>query len=182
MDAMEQATGLPLTKSGVQWIIGTGIGNETAQHARCRVEKRGRRWTLLPPLAIGLFSLLLSTTASLAQNVYSNGGPWIEVFPKNKDAKVFYKLCSPVDQCSTSKIIAPNESSYALLLFESRGNFACGDLYVKANLVDANGIAIDWTNDRGFLGAGGKTIMGLSRVYKKFNTIGDLMGSCSNFK
>lgn len=49
--AMAQATGLPLTKTELQWILGTGIGTETAQYSRCRIEKRGRRWTLLPPQA-----------------------------------------------------------------------------------------------------------------------------------
>ena len=47
--AMAQTTGLPLTKKELQWIIGAGISSETAAMARCRIEKLGRRWTLLPP-------------------------------------------------------------------------------------------------------------------------------------
>lgn len=47
--SMAQATGLPLTKPELHWILGTGINSETAAMARCRIEKRGRRWTLLPP-------------------------------------------------------------------------------------------------------------------------------------
>ena len=46
---MAQSTGLPLTKAEIQWIIGTGISSETAAMARCGIQKRGRRWTLLPP-------------------------------------------------------------------------------------------------------------------------------------
>jgi hypothetical protein len=47
--AMAQATGLPLTKNEIQWILGAGINSEAASMARCRIEKRGRRWSLLPP-------------------------------------------------------------------------------------------------------------------------------------
>ena len=47
--SMAQSTGLPLTKAEIQWIIGTGISSETAAMARCGIQKRGRRWTLLPP-------------------------------------------------------------------------------------------------------------------------------------
>ena len=46
--AMAQGTGLPLTKNEIQWILGTGVNSEAAAMARCRIEKRGRRWSLLP--------------------------------------------------------------------------------------------------------------------------------------
>jgi hypothetical protein len=47
--SLAQSTGLPLTKSEVQWILGAGVATEAATMARCRIEKRGRRWTLLSP-------------------------------------------------------------------------------------------------------------------------------------
>jgi hypothetical protein len=47
--AMAQSTGLPLTKNEIQWILGAGLNSEAAAMARCRVEKRGRRWSLLAP-------------------------------------------------------------------------------------------------------------------------------------
>lgn len=46
---MAQNTGLPLNKSEVEWILGNKLDSETVKQARTTIEKRGTKWTMLPP-------------------------------------------------------------------------------------------------------------------------------------
>jgi len=48
--ALAQQTGLPLSKSEVEWLLGNRLDTETVKQARCTVRKLGTKWTLLPPL------------------------------------------------------------------------------------------------------------------------------------
>ena len=48
---LAQTTGLPLSKAELEWVLGARVGTETAKQARCQIEKRGTKWTILPPVS-----------------------------------------------------------------------------------------------------------------------------------
>jgi hypothetical protein len=47
---LAQTTGLPLSKSEVEWVMGNKLDSETVKLARCTIEKRGTKWSLFAPL------------------------------------------------------------------------------------------------------------------------------------
>lgn len=48
--SLAQLTGLPLSKCEIEWLLGNRLDTETVKQARCTVQKRGTKWTLIPPL------------------------------------------------------------------------------------------------------------------------------------
>ena len=47
--SLAQTTGMPLTKAEAEWLLGSGLNTEAVKQARCSIEKRGTKWSLIPP-------------------------------------------------------------------------------------------------------------------------------------
>lgn len=45
--SLAQSTGLPLNKAEIEWIMGNRLDTETVKQSRCKIEKRGTKWTIL---------------------------------------------------------------------------------------------------------------------------------------
>jgi hypothetical protein len=79
---------------------------------------------------------------------------------------VYTKWCKK-GECDTSSVIG--EQRYAILMVWCKES-ACGDIYARVNLLNANGVVIGYTNDTGYGNLGDKVQLTISS-YSDFSSM-----------
>lgn len=60
---------------------------------------------------------------------------------------VYWRWCEESDNCSSDKVLG--DSGYVLALVWCKDR-ACGDIYGRVNLINAEGVVVGWTNDTAY--------------------------------